>query len=361
MGDSLEEMLRGLEAAGLLRQVLVSSCRRTALPRERLRSLGWLGRAGKRLGLYDRSGRIDYLSARLFDRWVSAVMPPAEIFESWTFCCLSSLRVARRRGSQTILGLGSAHPRTYQTLINTERQKWGWPPEPDRPWMRQVERELALADRIVVQSRFSERTLMEHGLAAEKITRLPLGVDVARFRPPEARTPGPFRVLFLGQVTLRKGLQHLLAAWQQLGWRDAELLVAGKVLPDGQRVLDRYAGLPGLRVAGYLPDQVAVLQQCDVFVAPSLEDGFGLVVTEAMACARPVIVSGNMGAADLVQDDENGRVVPAGDVAGYAAALEAVRADPEQARQMGWAGRATAQAQTWEAYRARLVALHTSI
>lgn len=358
MGNSIEEMLRGLYEARLLKQVIVSSCKTTALPAHLITAQGFLGRVQKRLGFYDRSGWLDYLFARVFDRWANRVMQPAEIFESWTFCCLTCLQTAKKRGSRTFLGLGSAHPRAYLELINAERLKWGLAPLPEMPWVRQVERELALADTIIIQSCFSERTLVEHGIPAEKLVRIPLGVDVKRFHPAESRPPGPFRVLFLGQIMLRKGVQYLLEAWKQLGWRDAELWLVGKGMADAQPVLKHYAGLSGLRLMGYVPDQLAAFQACDVFVVPSVEDGFGLVVTEAMACGLPVVVSDHTGAADLVQDGENGFVVAYNDAAGYARVLETLRANPELARKMGRAAQGAARQVTWAAYREKLVELH---
>jgi len=73
---------------------------------------------------------------------------------------------------------------------------------------------------------------------------------------------------------LRKGIQYLLEAWQQLGWRDAELLLVGKVMPDSQPVLKHYTDLPGLHLMGYIPDQLTALQNAHAFVMPSVERWF---------------------------------------------------------------------------------------
>jgi glycosyltransferase involved in cell wall biosynthesis len=356
MGSSVLEMLVGLHGAGLLKQAIVSSCKTDRLPRELVTEMGFLGRVQKRLSLYDPTGWCaNYIEGRIFDLWTSRVMQPSPVFSSWTGICATSLRTAKQRGSFTILGLGSAHPRTTLELINRERQQWGMPALRVTPHILQIEQELALANKIIVQSQFSQRTLVERGLSAEKIVCLPLGVNIERFRPASTPPSGPFRVLFLGQVMLRKGIQYLLEAWKQLGWRDAELWIVGKVMSDSRPVLRHYADLPGVRLMGHVPDQLAAFQSAHVFVMPSVEDGFGLAVIEAMACGLPVIVSDHTGAADLVRQGESGFVVPYSGVAQYMDALETLRADPDLRRETGGAGHATAQEQTWDQYREQMV------
>ena len=359
MGNSVLEMLVGLHQAGLLRQVIVSSSNTDRLPRALITEMGFLGRAQKRMAIYDPTGWwLDYLESIFFDYWTSRVMRACRVFSSWTGICAMSLQVARQRGAHTILGLGSAHPQTVLDLMNHERAQWGWSPLTTTPHWRRIENELALADQIIVQSRFSQATLVERGIPSEKIIRLPLGVNVERFHPADSPPAQPFRVLFLGQVMLRKGIQYLLEAWKRLGWRDAELWVVGKVTPDARVVLERYADLPGLKLLGYVPDQLAALQAAHVFVAPSVEDGFGLVVVEAMACGLPVVVSNHTGAGDLIENGESGLVVEYNQVEQYARALETLRANPGLARRMGHAARALALRHTWDAYRKQYVSVH---
>jgi glycosyltransferase involved in cell wall biosynthesis len=358
MGNSLLEIVAGLDRANLLKQLIVSSNKATSLPSHKVVSQGWIGRGQKRLAFYERTGWGEYLVNRLFDHWAVQVMQPADIFESWTGFCVTSLQAAKQRGSRTILALGSAHPRDQVELVNAERRRWGLKPLHATPTVRQIEQELVLADTVLVQSRFSQQSLSQHGVPARKQVRIPLGVNITRYSPAVARPAGSFRVLFVGQVTLRKGVPCLLEAWKQLAWPDAELRIVGQVLPDCGPALRHFAGLPGVAVEGYTADPLAAFHSSDVFIAPSVEDGFGLVVAEAMACGLPVVVSDHTGAADLVQHGENGFVVSYSDVAGYAAALETLRANPSLANRMGRAARATAQRHTWTAYQQRLVDLH---
>lgn len=358
MGSSLVEPLVGLHQAGLLRQVFVSSHKASPLPPNLIRAQGVWGRVQKRLEFYDPTGWVSYLVNSLFDAWVRRSLPLTPIFESWTGFCLNSLIAAQKRGSRTVLGLGSAHPRVQRDLINAERRAWGLAAQPDTPLRQRIEAELSAAGTILVQSRFSEQSLLDEGMAAGKLVRLPLAVDPDRFQPAAGRPAAPFRVLFLGQVTLRKGVPYLLEAWKRLGWQKAELFIAGQILPDCRPVVRHYAGLPGVRWAGFVPDQLAAFQAADVFVCPSVEDGFGLVVLEAMACGLPVVVSDHTGAADLVSPGESGFVVRYNDPAAYAQALEEVRRSPGRRAAMGRAGRAAVGAHTWDHYRRQLVQLH---
>ena len=358
MGNSLVEIMRGLLETHFLKQVIVSSFKPTAIPAHLITAQGFWGRAQKRLAFYEPTGWGDYFANRLFDAWASRMMQSANTFEGWTGFCETCLQVAKSRGMHTFLGHGSAHPRAQIELINAERRQWKLKPLPITALVSQVERELQSADHILVQSRFSERTLVEQGISPAKLVRIPLGVDVKRFVPATEHTAHPFRVLFVGQVMLRKGVQYLLEAWQQLDWHDAELWLVGKVMPDAQPVLKKYSYLPGVRILGHVPNQVAMYQASDVFVMPSVEDGFALVVAEAMACELPVIVSNHTGAADLVQDGESGFVVNYNQPEQYAHVLAKLRANPTRARKMGQAGRAVAQLQTWDAYRERYVQFH---
>lgn len=169
MGSSVLEMLVGLHEAGLLKQAIVSSCKTDQLPRSLITQMGLVGRIQKRLSLYDPTGWVaGYIENRAFDRWASIVMQPSQIFSSWTGMCATSMRAASRQGSLTLLGLGSAHARDTLEWINEERRRWGLSAQPVTPHHRQIDQELAMADRIIVQSQFSRRHLIARGLSPKE-------------------------------------------------------------------------------------------------------------------------------------------------------------------------------------------------
>jgi len=163
---------------------------------------------------------------------------------------------------------------------------------------------------------------------------------------------GEIVFLFCGQMIARKGLDHLLAAFNALAGRHpgARLLLAGREA-DLPGLL---AGLPApvrarIEYAGFLPPEElpGIFARADVFVLPSRYDGWGVVVNQALGAGLPIVCSDAVGAGhDLVEPGVNGLRFPAGDVAALTACMERLAADPALAAQWGAASRARAEAWT---------------
>jgi glycosyltransferase involved in cell wall biosynthesis len=204
------------------------------------------------------------------------------------------------------------------------------------------------ADVIVVTSSFVRRTFIEQGVPASKIVVVPYGVDPA---PTPLRRPhdGPPRILFVGGCSLRKGIPHLIEAFKQLR-TPATLRLVGRADED---LFRRIGGLPhGVEAVG--PKTGAALgaeyADADVFVLPSVEDGFGLVTLEAMNAGLAVIVSDHAGSAEVVRDGVNGFVVAARHAVALASLLDDLLSDRGRRTRMGANARATAEARTWDTY-----------
>jgi starch synthase len=99
------------------------------------------------------------------------------------------------------------------------------------------------------------------------------------------------------------------------------------------------------------------MSEADVFVFPSLFEGFALVILEAMAAGLPVITTPNTAGPDLIEDGKEGLIVPAGDVEALRTAMESLLNNPERARAMGRAAHEKAKEYTWERYGERWEAL----
>lgn len=180
------------------------------------------------------------------------------------------------------------------------------------------------ATRLVCWSRWAAFSLeRDYGIAPEKITVIPPGVDCAAWQPASRAGPfrAPLRLLFVGGDFARKG-GHLLLEM----FRASSGAVANCTLDIVTRVPIREAdGLPNVRVhTGIKPNSPALkalFAEADVFVLPTLADTLGIVFMEAMACGLPVIATNMAGIPELVEDGKTGILIPRGDAAALGAAI----------------------------------------
>jgi glycosyltransferase involved in cell wall biosynthesis len=338
----------GLYRHGMLGRVLCGSYRLGEIPPEKIRAVGLPDRALRKLASLDSSGWLWHLQAGLFDAWASRRLEPADIFHVWGNYGLRSLHRAREMGMVTVVERASAHPVYQARLLKEEFARWGLPFRSSQVVIARALAEMTLADYILIPSDFVRQSFLEEGFPEERLIQIPFGVDTTRFCPSEVPAARPFRALFVGQIGIRKGVPYLLEAWRRLGWRDAELWLVGRVLPECRPILERYRDLPGLHLVGHLDDPVEAYWQADVFVFPSIEEGSALVTYEALACGLPVVTTPNAGS--VVRDGVEGFIVPIREVEALAAALERLRADEQLRREMGRAARARAEEFTWEKY-----------
>lgn len=283
----------------------------------------------------------------------------SDIFIGLSSFCLEPLLKMQGKNIVTIVDHGSLHPRLEGRLIEEDAGCWGMPFDRERvpEWIIEKEdREFEVADYVMVLSEAAKRSLMVEGVRPEKIFVNACGVEPKGFYPGE-KCDKVFRVIYCGALSIRKGIIYLLEAFSRLGLNNAELCIIGSAPgPDFAAQIRRYRA-PNVKFIG------AVLQstlrhyyaQGSVFVLPSLAEGFGMVVTQAMACALPVIVTENVGASDLLTDGVDGFVIPIRDVDLLAERLRYLYEQPDLARQMGvLALRKIQSGYTWDDYGNRL-------
>lgn len=254
-----------------------------------------------------------------------------------------SLVVARRTGARTILDNPNGHIRDFREALRAEAERWtGWPyaGHPSEAMVERVEAEYDLADRIRVSSRWSKQSLVRRGIEESKIFIVPQAIDTDRFVPPtaSARRDGPLRLVFVGSFSLGKGFQYLLQAIARLGAARFRLEMVGATGdPWSRRLLSRLS--VGLDVVHAPGDPLAAYQRGELFVFPTLHDGFGLVAAEAMACGLPVVTTDCCGAAEWIQHGESGWVLPAGDDDALATALDHALGQRDRLGEFGKAAR----------------------
>ncbi len=285
-----------------------------------------------------------------FDEAASRLIGDADIVNPWCSTALRTIRAAHRRGIPAVLEVASAHLLAQRELIEEEYARFGADVERSAFPRAVVHRTLAEydeADAIIVTSSFVRDTFTRQGVAAAKIHVIPYGVEAAPMTSTER--DGPLRVLFVGGCSLRKGIPYLLDAFRRID-TDATLRLVGR---ENAPLFARLGGLPprveaaGVRTGAALAAEYAA---ADVFVLPSVEDGFGLVTLEAMAAGVPVVISANAGSAEVVREGENGYVVPARDITALSERIGTLLGDASLRRRMGAAARETAAARTWQTY-----------
>jgi glycosyltransferase involved in cell wall biosynthesis len=181
--------------------------------------------------------------------------------------------------------------------------------------------------------------LVALGIDAQRIWLIPYGADSRVFHDSASGAPETFRIVFAGQVGVRKGLRTLLDALTSLNRPDWKMEFYGAVLGEARHDLDQYRGATPLQFHGPVSQEAlaTAFRGGSVLVLPSLEEGFGLVVPQALNCGMPAIVSDRVGGKDFVHHRDNGSIFLTGDAAALAAELVWWSEHPRRVQEkFGW-------------------------
>jgi starch synthase len=219
--------------------------------------------------------------------------------------------------------------------------------------------ELAQADVVFVASAYTRRTLTEAADFKGAVMVVPYGApDAPPARPAGAardETSKKLRVLFVGSLGQRKGLSYLFAACRRVG-SAVTLTVIGRKTDAPCAALDRE--LAGVRWIPTATHRVVLREMAahDVFVFPSLFEGFGLVLLEALAMGLPIVTPAHTAGPDLIEEGVQGFIVPIRDAAAIAARLELLHRDRARLAEMSRQARLRALEHTWDNYEQTLAA-----
>jgi len=246
------------------------------------------------------------------------------------------------------------HPECQQSLA----KEWELS-LPEQDFSRLVE-ETRMAHHWIAASSFTRTTLIENGADASKIHVTPYGVDLEKFRPPARRerrnaVSRRLRLLFVGTINQRKGISYLVDALRLVRTPFADLLVCGRVVDN----LALFAGMPNVQVRPSVSfaELVQAYASADLFVFPSLAEGFGHVLLEALASGVPILSTNRTAAPDLITEGIEGFVVPPGSAEAVAERIEWALANPARLGEMAEAARVRAESFTWAAFRTRIANL----
>jgi glycosyltransferase involved in cell wall biosynthesis len=299
-------------------------------------------------------GRPSYgyaIKNKLFDRYVARHLDDPDVFVGWASQCYESLQTANRSGATTFVVRASSHALIQKNLVESEYRKYGIDAPICHPWHTYMDiAEYEEADYILIPSDFVEESFLNMGFERDQLVKIPFGVDTDVFQP--ADPPDTFRAIFVGQVSLRKGVQYLLPAWAELDI-DAELLVVGPVKSNAEFLKERYADNDSIRFLGRRSDVPELMQSSSVFLFPSIEEGSALVTYEAMAAGIPQIVTFNSGS--WITDGDEGYVIPSRDTEPIKERVRDLYNDRETAEAMGECARETAKEYSWERHKREFV------
>lgn len=242
------------------------------------------------------------------------INPP--ILFSYSYAALELFKFAKQQGWYTVLG--QIDPGIQEEIIVSQeydrypRYRGNWQPAPVEYWQSWQE-ECHIADAIVVNSNWSRQLLQKTGIDSQKIHIIPLvytppanANQFVRTYPESFSHERPLRVLFLGQVILRKGIAAVLEAVQLLAGYPVEFWIVGSQQIEIPAHLQTHLQI---RWLGHVnrSETAQYYQMADVFLFPTISDGFGLTQLEAQAWKLPIIASRSCG--EVVVDGENGWIL----------------------------------------------------
>ena len=256
------------------------------------------------------------------------------------------------------------HPERVRRILETERAlhpecaaslNKEWELSLPRSDFERLAGETSMADHWIAASSFTKETLVESGVPADRVHVAPYGADLERFRryPLHAARPGrKLRLLFVGTINQRKGIKYLLDALALLPPHLVELVVCGRVVDD----LGLFQNVRNVEVRPSVSAEglLEAYRTSDVFVFPSLAEGFGHVLLEAMACGLPVVSTTRTAARDIVREGVEGFLVEPGSAADIACRVEGFLTHPAWVAEMGAAARRRAEEFTWSRFRASI-------
>jgi glycosyltransferase involved in cell wall biosynthesis len=267
-------------------------------------------------------------------------------------------------GGDGILFQLHPHPASMRSILLKELQRYPecaasllseWELALSEQDFQRLVQEPAMARHLIAASSFTRSTLVEHGVPYEAIAVIPYGVDSNTFRPDPDRSQGTgkLRLLFVGRINQRKGIRDLVEAMRLVDNDRVELTICGRVVDDlaiFRSFGDRIRILPNVSNETL----IAAYQAADLFVFPSLAEGFGQVLLEALACGLPILSTARTAAPDLIEDGRQGFIVKPGNPAELAAHIEWALGNRARLREMRQEARCAAEQFTWQRFRARI-------
>lgn len=279
-----------------------------------------------------------------FDQWLIRELQPAVpgVLHGWNGYVSETFKFLKSRGWKLINERSCPFNQFQIELVSEEARLLGVPFTYDREWLARSIEELYLSDVISTCSNYSASSYKDPALRT-KVRVNPLGCNFA-FQDIRRERRAPLRILMVGGNFLRKGSHYLIEAFKSIRDKDAQLWIVGVVPQEYRRRIGdgRVTVLPAQTDAALR----RLFAKANVFCLPSIDDGFGLVVLEAIAFGLPLVTTRNVGASEIVDPRIQYRA-PIRDPKALAEGLEWARSqDPEE---ISTIAKAEVERHTWAA------------
>lgn len=293
---------------------------RFGIPETNVRSFVLHGILSRIVHLLNSFGQLLHLGPFIhswFSQWVAHELVRADydIVHAFSGVAEEVFSSLDTKKTHKILVRGSSHIRTQARLLEEEESRAGLAVDKPSTWMiGREEREYRLADQIVVLSTFARDSFLDHGINAQHLKILPLGAQLGRFRPPasliEERcqrvlSGQPLHVLMVGTFSLRKGAIDLLKLASSTG-SDFQFRFVGAIADDAKCLIRSDQS-----TIEFIPKQPqfelpSMYAWADLFIFPTIEDGYAVVLSQAQAAGLPILATTNCAAPDIVSPGESG-------------------------------------------------------
>jgi len=239
----------------------------------------------------------------------------SNIIIGWSGFSYKTFKKSKNYNIIKILERGSSHIEYQSEILTEEYKKFNIKYEISQKAITQELKEYDIADYISIPSKFVKNTFLQKRIDEKKLILIPYGVNLFNFFPKEKKD-NIFRFIYVGTLSIRKGVWYTLKAFDDLNLPNAELIMVGLIDSDFLFILEEFKSNKNIKFIQHIEQNKLVnyYNISDVFVISSVEDGFAMVILQSLACGIPVICTENSGGSELILNGVNGYIVPIRDL-----------------------------------------------
>ena len=251
--------------------------------------------------------RFQWIIHSWFAHQAAKYLDGSKLIHAWSSWAEPSLRWASKKSIPTVLERSSVHILEQSRLLEEEYIRLNSRWNRTHPKIEQMElREYGLASLIAVPSVYVQESFEKFGHNSSKIQRHILGADLAKFTPKiesDTHLSSALKLLYVGSLTPQKGVHDLLTGFKKFNSKSSILsLLGGGITPEINRLLN-INNDSRIKSFGHLPQSQLVdfYREHHLLILPSIQDGFGMVLAQAIACGIPILATTNTGGRDLLE------------------------------------------------------------